>query len=122
MYKEKIADLVSRLQSKGEQESVPLVTEMLKICGAYIQRVNVLEALLISRPSEDPEKYRQMVTELDKQRSDTHNSLISSVTVLNRLCKTADMQPIFEGDTKNRAEVAEFALKVVNEFFNDRRK
>lgn len=122
MYKEKIADLVSRLHSKGELESIELVTEMLKICGAYIQRVNVIEALLISRPSKDPEKYRQMVTELDKQRSDTHNSLISSITVLNRLCKTADMQPIFEGDTKNRVEVAEFALKVVNEFFNDRRK
>jgi succinate dehydrogenase/fumarate reductase-like Fe-S protein len=118
MYREMLIELVLKLQMNDEVE---LVRDMIINCGAYIQKVNVLEAQVITRAVDNPEDYRQLVSEMDKQRSTAHNALISSVAIINRLCKTVDMPPLFPGNIDNRIEVAEFAMKLVNEMFQHRR-
>lgn len=118
MYKEIIMDLISRLESAYE---IVLVRDMITNCEVYLQKVIALEAQIITRTAIDSEEYRQRVSEMDKQRSTAHNSLISSVAIVNRLCRIADLPPLFPGNIDNRIEVAEFAMKLVNEMFQHRR-
>jgi hypothetical protein len=121
MYKQIINQLVSNLKDRNDSDAISLVNETLKNCWKYIQRVNELEAYLLTKSADTPESYQQIVTELDKSRSVSHDSLISSVKIVNRLCIEADLQPIFSGNIENRIEVAEFAMEVALEIFRERR-
>lgn len=118
MYKEKISELLGKLQTSDE---IILVRDMIANSGVYVQKVVALESYIITRAVDDPEEYRQRVVEMDKMRSTAHNALIASVAIVNRLCKTVDMSPIFIGDISKRVEVAEFAAELVNEIFQGRR-
>lgn len=120
-YKEKITELVSRLKSRNDFDSILLVETMLKSCGAYIYRVNLLEAFILAKPTEDSNEYRTRIAELDKQRSIEHNALISSAKIVNRLCKVNNLPLIFGCNVDNRVDVAEHAFKIVLTLFNDRR-
>lgn len=118
MYKEALAELVSKLHGSDE---VVLVKDMIIKSGIYVQKVIAHEAQIITKPANSPEEYRQHVAEADVQRSIAHNSLISSVAIVNRLCKSVGSPSIFCGNIGNRVEVAEFAFDLVKEIFESRR-
>ena len=67
------------------------------------------------------EEYRNTVSSLDKNRSLAHNSLISDVTAMNRLCTKAGIEPVYKGNIDNRIEVADFAKEIATELFEKRR-
>ena len=46
--------------------------------------------------------------------------LISNVNIVDRLCKINETEPIYGGED-DRVAIAEFAMQVVNEFFEERR-
>lgn len=118
MYKEILMELVSKLPNA---DGIMLVRDMITNCGTYVQKVVALEAQIITRLADNPEEYRQRIAEMDKQRSVSHNALISSVKIVNRLCRSVDMPPLFLGNIDNRVDVAEFAADLVKEIFQSRR-
>ena len=121
MYKEQIGTIIGKLSTENDQDSVQLVDEMLKNCMAYVQKVYALEVYILTKTEGDPDEYRQTVSNMDHTRSVTHNALISSVKIVNRIFDRAGLPPIFTGDTEKRIEVANFAMEIVSELFSLRR-
>jgi hypothetical protein len=122
MLREKFSELVSRLKSINENEMAKDVDEIIRSCGNYIERVNAMESCItVLRFTLDLEDYRTRLQELDKARKLSHNGLITNVKLLNRYCKLAEMDPIYDGDLDSRIQIAEFANRVVNEMFETRK-
>lgn len=51
---------------------------------------------------DDTEKIQEEITKLDSSKTYIHNSVITSIKTLNRLCEAFGKSPIFELDTKNK--------------------
>lgn len=120
MLKKELNELISHYEK--DTVVIGLIESALKACWRYMVAVNELELFIMtSRSSADGQEYRDIVSSMDRNRSFAHNSLISDVTAMCRLCVKADIKPIFRGNVDNRVEVAEFAKKVVVEIFEKRR-
>lgn len=97
------------------------VGDLIRDCGRYVNKVVELEsAITTARYYMDPEEYREHIMRLDSNRSHAHNALIASVRVLNRLCRAYQVAPIYVGPDE-RIPVAEFAMEVVAEMFQERK-
>lgn len=120
--RDRITLLVSNLNDIGESELSADVEEIINSCGQYIEKVNAMESALVSaRFRLEGNDYRDYMVDLDKSRRLAHNSLIVSVKLLNRYCKLANIDPLYEGDLESRIEIAEFAKEIVDEMFESRK-
>lgn len=72
----------------------------------------------------DGEEFRSRRMELDKTRTDLHNSVISSVSSLNRMAEQAGLPPVYDGivsmDKPYRREVANAVFAFIEEIINNR--
>lgn len=57
--------------------------------------------------------------EIDTKRSRIHDSLISQISVVNRLCEKYGVATIYEGPDDRRSK-GDFALQLVQSYFEDR--
>ena len=53
-------------------------------------------------------------------RHDAHEAAIENVCLVNRVAELYGAGPLFTGDDQNRPEVADFALDVVVQIFQNR--
>ena len=120
MTKQRLSKLISYYNN--DSVVLGLIESSIKACSRYVVAVNDLELyLLIQGSTAEGQEYRDTVSSLDRNRSFTHNSLISDVTAMNRLCVKAGIDTVFKGNVANRIEVAEFAKEIVTELFEKRR-
>lgn len=75
------------------------------------------------------ESYIEEVERLDRYRQLKHNSVISSVSILNRLCDLYEVEQIYQKKNKdiddevdNRIDIADFSKEVVDIYYNIRKK
>ena len=61
-----------------------------------------------------------MLTRYDRTRHDAHEAAIANVRLVNRLAELYSVGPLFTGNDQNRLEVADFALDVVVQIFQNR--
>ena len=61
-----------------------------------------------------------MMTRYDRTRHDAHETAIANVRLVNRLAELYGVGPLFTGNDQNRIEVADFALDVVVQIFQNR--
>jgi len=120
MSKQRLSKLISHYSN--DTVVLGLIESAVKACSRYVVAVNDLELyLLMNSSSTEGQEYRDTVSSLDRNRSFAHNSLISDVTAMNRLCVKAGIDTVFTGNVDNRIEVAEFAKDLVAEIFESRR-
>jgi hypothetical protein len=119
--KERINALLEAV--KDDPDQLSLVKNMVDSCSHYVDTVVSMEnAINVARfKISDPSEYREYVQQLDKSRRIAHNALISSVHIVDRLCKINKVELIYGGD-EDRLAIAEFAKQVVDEFFEERKK
>jgi len=120
--KERINALLEKI--KDDPDLVSLVRDMVDSCANYVDTVVNMENMInIYRfRTEDPAEFGIMVQRLDQTRRFVHNSVISNVRIIDRLCKLNNVELVYGGSDEDRLAVAEFAKKVVDEFFEDRKK
>mgnify|MGYP001383624584 FL=1 len=120
--KERINALLEKI--KDDPDLVSLVRDMVDSCANYVDTVvNMENAINVYRfRVEDPSELRVMIQRLDQTRRIVHNTVISNVRIVDRLCKINGVEPVFGGLDEDRLAIAEFAKKVVDEFFEDRKK
>jgi len=120
--KNKVNALLEKIKDDADKTS--LVRDMVDSCANYVDTiVNVENAINVYRfRVEDPSELRVMIQQLDQTRRIVHNALISNVRIVDRLCKMEGVEPIFGGSDEDRLAVAEFAKRVVDEYFEDRKK
>ncbi len=125
MIRNKINTLIQAIIQKGGENAVQdtkSVEELISKCARYIKTVINLEAArATSRCYLDDEEYRQHIEGLDKTRSLTHNSLIASVNLINRLCQLYGTEAVYTG-SNDRVEIADFSFRVVEEYFASRKR
>lgn len=122
MFREKINEFIKVISETEDSECLDMMEELIGSASDYMRRVNVLEVgVMVGKYNKEGDEYREYIEKLDKQRSNAHNSLISNVKVINRLCRNHNLPLIYEGNEEERVEVAEFAQKVVDELFSTRR-
>ncbi len=120
--KNKVNALLEKIKDDADKTS--LVRDMVDSCANYVDTVvNVENAINVYRfRVEDPSELRVMIQRLDQTRRIVHNTVISNVRIVDRLCKINGVEPVFGGLDEDRLAIAEFAKKVVDEFFEDRKK
>lgn len=117
----KLNDLFHNLAD--DRESAELVQDMINNCTSYTRAVVEHESTRFTgKTIMDSDEYRKRLEELDRSRKITHNRLIDSVGIINRICSGRDMELIFTGDIDDRVEVGNFALKVVTNIFSSRKR
>jgi len=120
--KNKVNALLEKIKDYADKTS--LVRDMVDSCANYVDTVvNMENAINVYRfRVEDPSELRVMIQRLDQTRRIVHNTVISNVRIVDRLCKINGVEPVFGGLDEDRLAIAEFAKKVVDEFFEERRK
>ena len=78
-----------------------------------------------SYKSVDKEEYKSKVTEMDRRRTMCHNSVLSSVNILNRLATKENLPLVYDGvvseERPYRREVANAVLEYVENIIKNRR-
>lgn len=117
-WKERVQELLKRV----EKQDAELVEQALESCNRYINSiVNMENAIGVARFRMEAAEYREYIQQLDRSRKINHNATIVNVKILNRLCDLYGVKPVYEGDLDNRKEVAAFAFRVVQDYFEERR-
>lgn len=121
MIKEKVEALVKAYSD--DKEVLALIEDGLNSFSEYVKVVNNLEnAIAVGRFKLSPEDFREKVENLDRNRRIVHNGVIASTKFLNNFCLLKKLPLFFEGDVADRLEVAEFAMLVAKEIFDERKK
>ena len=114
---------INSLVQKFSGEDLKILEEMLNQCGQYIEKVNNMgNVTAIAKFYIEGDEYRERLSNIDKTRSFVHNGLIVNVKLVNKLCQLYNLEPIFNGDTGDRIAVAEFAIEVVLDNFENRKR
>ena len=70
------------------------------------------------------DEYRERRTEVDKTRTIYHNSVITNVSILNRLAEKAGLDPIYDGvvseERPYRRQVANAVFEYIESIINNR--
>jgi hypothetical protein len=122
MYREKINEFIRVISESDDRECLDLMEDLISSASDYVRRVNVLEiGVMVGKYNKEGAEYREYIEKLDKLRSNAHNSVITNVKIINRLCRKNDLSMIYSGNEEDRIEVGEFAQQVVEELFSTRK-
>lgn len=120
---EKILYLIEKLKESKEFDLLKLIRDTLAEMDDYVCVVNEMERIInILRFRMDPEEYRIKIQELDTKRRITHNSVISGIKMMNRICRKINIPIVYDGDESDRYAIADFAGTISKEFFAKRKR
>ena len=110
--------LLQRVRATQMKDDLEIVRDTSNDCLKYVWTVCEGENRLntADRPAQI------MVGDYDSKRHNAHENAISSVAVMNRLVGQYAITAAFTGDLKDRHQVADFCLELVNWLFQNRRK
>ena len=81
--------------------------------------------MMVATSDMDRSDYQELITSMDKDRTDSHHNVISTVAVLNRLAEQQKLPPDYDGivskDRPYRKQVANAVLAFVESIIKDRR-
>ena len=66
------------------------------------------------------DEYRAWVSDMDRSRRNAHEAAIANVSMLNKMAEKLGVEPIFDGDIKDRNAVGDFCGALVFEYFDNR--
>jgi hypothetical protein len=81
--------------------------------------------MMVSMNEMDLTNYQELVTNLDKNRTNSHDKVISTLSFLNRLAEQQKLPPVYDGivskERPYRKQVANAILEFVESTIKDRR-
>ena len=114
--------LLSRIQELilvCDSDERELIEDMIIKAAAYVQAVTIMETTARNYAGRSADDLREAVSSTDKSRHNVHNSLISAVDIVNRICAMHGRPPLYTG-SELRREYGDFALALVTEVFTAR--
>jgi len=114
--------LLSRIQELVlvcDTDERELIEEMVTKAAAYVQAVTIMETTARNYTDRAADELREAVSSTDKSRRNVHNSLISAVDIVNRICAMHNQPALYTGSERRR-EYGDFALALVTEIFANR--
>ncbi len=128
MYKinhETITKLITTCQE--DKNMLDILYSSLKSFEEYHSVIFDMETWMkvFSYKSVDKEEYQSKVTDMDRRRTICHNSVLSSVNILNRLAAKENLPLVYDGvvseERPYRREVANAVLEYVENIVKNRR-
>ena len=110
--------LLQRVMATQMKDDLEIIRDTSNDCLKYVWTVCEGENRLNTADRPD----QIMVGDYDSKRHNAHENAISSVAVMNRLAGQYAITAAFTGDLKDRHQVADFCLELVNWLFQNRRK
>ena len=111
---------LAALASQCDNDERELIEQMIGNAADYVQTVVKMETIADNVAGRSDTELRSAVSEADHTRTIIHNSLISRVDIVNRICAAHNLPPIYTGDSQRR-HYGDFALELVKEIFENRR-
>ena len=115
-----LMEQLNALTQVCDEDERALIEEMVLNAGDYVQAVISTECKRINYAGREGEGLRKTFSEADSRRTIVHNSLISMVDTVNKLCQLHNLPPIYTGDSQRR-HYGDFAQQLVNEIFEERK-
>ena len=112
---------------RDDKESLDIIFDILKGFEEYHAKIIELEIRLklYSTIILTTDEYQFIVTELDKRRAMSHDSILIGVNVLNRMAEKQDIEQIYSGTVSKerpyRREVANSVLNYLQTIIENRR-
>lgn len=103
-----------------DKEAIMLIQDCLLSFSKYHASIYRMETYtkLFGYSNTDKEEYQQEVISLDKDRTASHNRVISSISILNRLCEKNNIPLIYNGviseEKPYRREIADACLAYIS--------
>ena len=89
----------------------------------YVDIINQQENIaIVDKYRLSKEDLMERIKILDMHRRMVHNIIITGVQRINLLCRENNIDIFYDGDENDRVQIAEFAMRVVEETFNNRKK
>lgn len=123
LIKEKIEKITNFYRE--DKEIIDFVNNTLNNMSYYVHSVVEMENLInIQKFRLSPEEFREQLESYDRRRKTSHDAVIIGVKFLNRIYKMIPNteELFFEGNVEDRYEVANFAKRIVDEIFENRKK
>lgn len=95
------------------------ISMMLNNAADYVRSVVAMEVVAARVVDFNPEDFRDERQSTDRTRSNDHNSFISSVDAVNKICDAHGVPRIYVGGTERRA-YGDFAMELVADIFGKR--
>ncbi len=106
-------------QNKDDQE---ILNDAIVSFHAYVDTVVHGEiGIQMAGHALEGQAYRDMISQYDQDRHNSHETAIVNVRVLNRIAILYGLGPVFTGDDTERHQIADFCLEIDQYFFRNRR-
>jgi len=107
--------------NKDDNDMLDIIADMMNSFSNYVASVYKMETLIpIIRFKYEGDDQQDRIMKLDTARKFAHENAINACNILNRMVKAAGIEePFYDGNIKDRYEVADFCIEVTKEFFND---
>lgn len=113
---------LTELIRKTSSEDKEVLKDSLISCVKYVDTVASGEIKLLHTTEEQIHRYQDMVSQYDSSRHCHHEDAIVSTKIMNRLCASYNIAPIFSGDITQRHQIAVFCIEIVFFLFSNRRQ
>lgn len=127
MFIEKQMELMSAMKQSNyelfDNDAEDAYDTLERIFSAFVEYANCVIRMQVMIPiwrnRYDGEELRDKVQDIDQARHVYHESAISSLKQLNRLCSIYGLSPYADIDTSDRYAVADFVGTWVSEIYED---
>ena len=122
--KQRVESLIEAIESDKSEEKIKVRKKLMikNLLESSLKYVHIVVIQGVEMQLDDGAGNRQRLQELasiDENRSRTHDSLISVLNAVNRMCAQYELAPIYQGKD-NRRDIADFALEIMEEYFRER--
>lgn len=113
--------------NKDNKDILDMIFDVIKSFEEYHQSIVDMEIKpqIYSSGTLEREEYQDMVTELDKRRTMCHDSVLTGMSVINRIAEKQNIEPIYSGTISKerpyRREVANAVLDYIQTIIENRR-
>ena len=114
-----LMDQITALSSQCDEDERELVERMILSAADYVRAVIHMRTIAINYAGRTGEELRTLVEQSDHDRTTFHNALISYVDIVNRICVSHSMPPIYTGSSLRR-EYGDFAYALITEIYEKR--
>ena len=110
-----------------DKEILDIIYNTVTAIEEYHSAILKMEAWMkvYSYNSVDKDEYQQNITDMDKRRTMCHNSVLSSVNILNRLAAKENLPLLYDSivseERPYRTEVADAVLEYIEDIIKKRR-
>lgn len=115
----KLTEQLSSLAAVCNDFERGMLEQMIIAAADYVQAVVVMETKASNYMGRKGTEMQEAVASSDSWRTGRHESLMTKVNIVNRICQNHGHTPLYTGDSQ-REHYGDFALELVDEIFRQR--